>query len=101
MIQRNGNNETQMYDGGTSITRNYPWGWTVTARVMCPDGKVRKVKRISQTADTWFSIPAAVEVKGKTVAGYVTVSNNLDNGEQTAEFRPYQYRKNFNVFGEA
>jgi hypothetical protein len=30
-------------------------------------------RRISPPADTAYSIPAAVRVKGKTVAGYVTV----------------------------
>lgn len=61
------------YADNTSVTQSYPWGTYVTARVRCTDGKVRSVSRIAQTADTFFSVPAAVKVKGKTVAGYLTV----------------------------
>lgn len=64
---------TRTYAMGTSLTTSNPWGLIISARVLCPDGKVRQVKRISQTADTFFSIPAAVTYKGKTVAGYVTI----------------------------
>lgn len=49
----------------------------VGGRVMCSDGKVRRLHRIAQTADTFFSIPASVQVwhngKRVTVTGYVTI----------------------------
>ena len=93
---------------GTYLVTGYPWGVNLDARVLCSDGVARKVKRISETADTFFSIPSAVEVtyKGKryTVAGYITTdkmsrnSNSLNVwGENTYIFRPYLYRKNGNV----
>jgi hypothetical protein len=65
--------QTRAYAHGTSVTQDYPWGLYVSARVLCSDGKVRATARIAQTADTFFSVPAAVKVKGKTVAGYMTV----------------------------
>ena len=39
--------------------------------VLCQDGKRRKLKRLG-TPDTYFSIPAAITVNGKTVTGFVT-----------------------------
>lgn len=67
--------ETREYGEGTALTVSYPWGWNVRrgTRALCSDGKVRSVVRISETADTFFSIPAAVKVNGKTVSGYVTL----------------------------
>lgn len=64
--------QTRTYANGTSITQDYPWGLYVSARVLCSDGRVRATARIAQTADTFFSVPAAVKVGGKTVTGYVT-----------------------------
>lgn len=60
------------YADGTSLTTRHPWGICVAARVMCPDGVVRATARIS-TADTFFPVPCAVKVKGKTVSGFLTV----------------------------
>lgn len=65
---------TRDYGRGTYLTmsddmwRNYTGG-----AALCSDGQVRKLARISTGADTFFSIPAAVVVKGVTVAGYVTI----------------------------
>lgn len=57
-------------------------GVTRTARVKCHayDG--------SFAADTWFSVPARVKAKGKTVRGYVTST------EDGLAFHAYLYRKN-------
>ena len=90
---------TREYALNTSVTTCLPWGTFVTARIMCPDGVVRKVKRISITADTWFSVPCSVTVKGKTVAGYMTICDSPDSPfYEAATFRPYTYRKNHVVF---
>lgn len=59
---------------GTYTLYRQPWGFYCGGAALCSDGKVRKLKRIAITADTFFSVPAAVKVKGKTVSGYVTVS---------------------------
>ena len=49
--------ETRKYAAGTQMTVSYPWGINISAKAICPDGKVRSLKRIAQTADTFFSIP--------------------------------------------
>ena len=92
------------YANGTYITRSYPWGLNVKARALCPDGIVRTCKRVAETADTFFSVPASVNVKGRTVAGYITVqtiegySTPTDNDPAIVKFVPYLYRKNHDAF---
>lgn len=90
---------TTLYANGTSITQSFPFGIYVFAYVMCPDGKVRKTKRISTTADTFFTIPASVKYKGKTVTGHVWFHHDLID-VQTVMFSPYAYRKHANIFKE-
>lgn len=85
---------------GTFLTRDYPWGWNVAGAALCADGKVRKLKRIAATADSFYSTPASVTVRGRTVAGYVTIETI--SGLSTAtpadpavlRFVAYTYRKN-------
>jgi len=88
------------YGEGTSVLVGTPFGFYRSARVMCSDGKVRTTKRISDTADTFFSVPAAVSVRGKTVSGYVTVETSAGSSTETADdplvlkFVAYQYGRN-------
>lgn len=86
---------TRTYNNGTSITLHLPWGEYMSAVALCPDGKLRKTKRMSVAADTFFSVPASIRFRGKTVAGYITI----DDG--TVRFIPYKNRKNGNIFNEA
>lgn len=93
--------DTRNYARGTFLRVSYPWGWNVSGAAICSDGKVRKLKRIAETADTFFSIPASVTVDGRTVAGYVTVETergySTDMGETDpyiVKFVAYTYRKN-------
>src|SRR5580765_5909975 len=65
--------ETREYAEGTCLRQSYPWGWYWGGRALCSDGRVRALARIAQTADTFFSVPAAVKVSGRTVSGYVTM----------------------------
>lgn len=89
---------------GTYITRDYPWGINIAARAECPDGIVRQCSRVAATADTFFSIPASVKVRGKTVAGYITVeavsglSTATDADPAIVRFSAYKNRKNHAVF---
>jgi hypothetical protein len=83
------------YKYGTWIEQNFPFGLFVRASVLCPDGKVRLTKRISQTADTYFSVPCSIRFKGKTVAGYMKME------EDHVAFVPYKNRKNGNIFAQA
>jgi hypothetical protein len=48
-------------------------GGIVYGRALCSDGKVRTLSRVAPFADTAFSVPAAVKVKGRTVSGFVMV----------------------------
>jgi hypothetical protein len=72
--------QTRTFANCTSVTQDYPWGLYVSAHVLCSDGKVRTTARIAQTADTFFSVPAAVKVEGKTVSGFITIEE--DRGVQ-------------------
>jgi hypothetical protein len=61
---------------------------------------VRNLKRISQTADTFFSVPAAVNVGKVTVAGYITVECASGSSVETPDdpavvkFIATKYNKN-------
>ena len=81
--------DTRGYAHGTSLMVRYPWGINVAGRAMCPDGTVRALSRIAPTADTFFSIPAAVKVRGKTVSGYVTFTTASGLSIETAEDPQY------------
>lgn len=63
---------THHHAKNTSLTVYLPWSMNAHARILCSDGRVRKTKRMSVVADSLFSIPASVSVKGKTVTGYIT-----------------------------
>jgi hypothetical protein len=92
--------EKRDYADGTFLIVSYPWGVYHGGRALCSDGQARQLKRIAETADTFFSVPASVRVKGKTVAGYVTVETRKGNSTATdadpavVKFIAYTYRKN-------
>lgn len=70
--------------------------WQVPVKVLdclCSDG-VRRVATITGAPDTYFSIPARVTVKGKTVSGFVMTRSGF---EDDYEFVAYTYRKNGNL----
>lgn len=74
-----------------------PWQIPVAVKhCLCPDGTRRRA-RITGQADTYFSIPASVTVRGVTVSGFVT-GREGENGERDYEFIPYTYRKNAHMF---
>jgi hypothetical protein len=95
---------TREYGYGTELRQSYPWGLFVGGKALCSDGKVRTLKRISVTADSFFSIPATIEVRdlGKryTISGYVTIeslagfSTDTELDPATVKFVAYQYGKN-------
>lgn len=93
------NRETTAYAQGTSLTVSRPWGFYIAGRTVCSDGKVRALKRISATADTFFSVPAAVTVQGKTVSGYITM-DTLNDERSVVYFCRYSYGKNAGLLPE-
>ncbi len=85
----------------TRLDQNFSdFGGFTGGRAICSDGNVRTLKRIAPTADTFFSVPAAITVKGKTVSGYVTVqtvkgwSTPTDDDPAVVRFIAYKYGKN-------
>lgn len=78
-----------------------PWDIPVKVRALCADGVLRTARTV-QSPDTFFSLPARVTVRGKTVSGYITSENNPLVAYRTIQgalalgyvFIPYQYGKN-------
>lgn len=58
----------------TGLASIQPWGLFRRAgsRVLCSDGKIRALAYLAHSADTFFSVPAAIRVRGKYITGYVT-----------------------------
>ena len=96
--------DVRKYAYGTLLVVDMPFSFYVGGKVMCSDAKVRTLKRIASTADTFFSVPAAIDVwdgeRNRTVAGYVTFEtvkgSSVDsaNDPMVAKFRAYAYGKN-------
>lgn len=61
-------------NSNTWLETTGPWDIPYRARVLCADGRYR-IAYTAQSADTWFSLPARVKVKGKTITGYVTTAD--------------------------
>lgn len=95
------NLDIRRYGAETYLTVSYPWGMYHGGAVLCSDGKVRKLKRIAATADTFFSVPASVNVGKRTVSGYVTMetlqgftTHDNDDDPVVAKFVAYTYGRN-------
>lgn len=75
--------------GKTYITRVYPWGLNARNghRLLCGDGKIRAAE-LAETADSFFSTPASVRVKGKRITGYMTCEES-ENGNRVYSFRSH------------
>ena len=88
--------DTHEYAQGTSVTQEHPWGFYIRARVMCPDGIVRATARIAMTADTFFSVPCAVNVRK---AGPIyKVAGVMVDVDGTMTFTPNPEGKNVGAF---
>lgn len=61
-------------------------------------GRKGAVRKVAQTADTFFSVPASVLYKGKRVAGYVTFCDGYGSEPAWIEFRVVDGRKNSHLF---
>ena len=78
------------------ILHRGPWQIAYKATdVLCSDG-VRRTVNLSSEADTFFSIPGSVQVKGKTVSGFIHCYNRSD-GEGDFEFVANRNAKNYDV----
>lgn len=72
----------------TKINYTYPWGLIRRNgnRLLCADGKVRAAE-LAECADTFFSVPASVRIKGRRITGYATTDDR--GGERVHVFRPH------------
>jgi hypothetical protein len=92
--------ETRNFARGTYLNQLKPWGLYSGGRAMCSDGVVRTLAGIASTPDTFFSMPAKVKVKGKTVSGYVTMeteagfSTDTENDPAIVKFVAVRSGKN-------
>jgi hypothetical protein len=72
----------------------------VGGRAICSDGKVRALRFTDGIADTFFSIPARVNVGRRTVSGFVTTetaegwSTETDGDPAVVKFIANQYGRN-------
>lgn len=75
----------------------------ISGKALCSDGRTRTVRFHSGIADTFYSVPCTITVKGKTVSGYVTVetlagfSTPTEDDPAVVKFRAYRYGKNYNL----
>ena len=91
-----------------------PWHIPSHGRAICPDGVIRAF-RITGQPDTFFSIPARITYKGKTVTGFITTCHTVEGKKRIAsgwsnyegdytdiwdeyEFCPNKYGKNGDIF---
>jgi hypothetical protein len=76
--------------GKTLVRVTRPWSLyrKQGSRVLCADGKIRSLAYLADTADTFFSVPAAIRVQQKYVSGYVTVEEN-ESGQRVFAFRSH------------
>ena len=72
----------------TFLSQAMPWGLfrRTGHRLLCADGVIRSAE-LAQCADSFFSIPASVRIRGRHVSGYAT-SDEVD-GVRVHTFRPY------------
>jgi hypothetical protein len=66
------------------------------AKVLCTDGRIRTARRLAESPNTYFSLPATVTAYGKTVTGYIS-SDEDPAGKVWYTFTAYSYRKNGSV----
>ncbi len=64
-------------------------------RARCADGKVRHAT-VTAYADSYWTLPARVSVKGKTVSGHVYLHDSCGDSPEI-RFTPYGWRKNHSM----
>jgi hypothetical protein len=72
----------------TKINYTYPWGLIRRNgnRLLCADGIIRAAE-LAQTADTYFSIPASIRIKGKRIEGFASFDES--KGQRVYTFCPF------------
>jgi len=64
----------------TFVKIQQPWGLFCRNghRLLCSDGRIRAAT-LASTADTFFSVPASIRIKGRTISGYYTTEEYNEN----------------------
>ena len=81
----------------TKLNQTFPWGLFTRCghKLLCADGVLRSAE-LAPCADTLFSIPASIRIKGKRVKGYASCEEVWETGEtidkQTFKGRVYTFR---------
>lgn len=84
-------------EAGARVLTRGPWAQLHSfPHCLCPDGK-RRLATVTGEADTFFSVPARVTVKGRTVTGFV-MARELADGSEDWAFYPNKSGKNAAVF---
>ena len=80
-------NTARKFKGKTWVNVTMPWGLHPRTghRLLCADGVIRAAE-LAPTADTFFSVPASIRIKGKSISGYATVEEN-SSGNPVYAFR--------------
>jgi len=88
-------NIDRIHLGKTYITRTMPWGLNLKHghRLLCADGVIRAA-RLAESPDTFFSTPASIRIKGRTITGYMSVEgidqlSTCDRSQTVFAFRPH------------
>lgn len=88
------------YAYGTYTVQGGAWSQFIDGKALCSDGEVRRLRFYDGIADTFFSVPCSVSVKGKTVSGYMTIETKDGLSTPTyddplvVKFVAYKYGKN-------
>lgn len=77
-----------------------PWQLPCNAKVLCPDGICRLVKRLVITPTTMWTLPATITYKGKTVSGALLGPSDECHlpDDMKNEYRFIPYGKNRDIF---
>jgi len=83
-----------MQHGTTCLATCPPWGLITRkgTRLLCSDGTVRSVAYIAQSADTFFSVPTAVRIRGKYITGYATGDEAVHPDDMGRARKAYTFR---------
>lgn len=73
--------------GKTHITVSRPWGLFARNghRMLCSDGKIRSIES-AESADTFFSVPGRVRIKGKWFTGYWSQETKCWTNQNQSDF---------------
>lgn len=64
---------TYDFEDGSYVQTKGPWNVPISGKALCPDGKIRKLKRISHISGNVHDLSCAISYNGKTVSGVIRI----------------------------